>query len=220
MAGPFGTFETQPFSWRLVYWTVVIGVSIPIAFACRLFWRQVIGGEPALIEDILVIGTMSAIFGPLVVGFNIWLAGPAATTSIGWPLATIVTFLVGLGIVVIRRWMQSTNAPHVARDRLLDRIGAPQGVRLARVSSDNHHIRIVTDDGKEYRILMRLRDAVAEIDVEDGLCVHRSHWVALAQIEKIDFDSGKEIVRMPCGARVPIGPKYRGDLVDHGIIAA
>jgi DNA-binding LytR/AlgR family response regulator len=49
---------------------------------------------------------------------------------------------------------------------------------LSRISSDDHDIRVITNDGEEYRLLMRLRDAVAEIDLEPGLCVHRSHWVA------------------------------------------
>jgi DNA-binding LytR/AlgR family response regulator len=49
---------------------------------------------------------------------------------------------------------------------------------LSRISSDNHDIRVITNDGEEYRLLMWLRDAVAEIDLEPGLCVHRSHWVA------------------------------------------
>jgi hypothetical protein len=64
------------------------------------------------------------------------------------------------------------------KDQLFNRFPADNGARLSRISSDNHDIRVITNDGEEYRLLMWLRDAVAEIDLEPGLCVHRSHWVA------------------------------------------
>jgi hypothetical protein len=64
------------------------------------------------------------------------------------------------------------------KDRLFNRFPANNGARLSRISSDNHDIRVITNDGEEYCLLMRLRDAVAEIDLELGLYVHRSHWLA------------------------------------------
>jgi DNA-binding LytR/AlgR family response regulator len=64
------------------------------------------------------------------------------------------------------------------KDRIFNRFPANNGAQLSRISSDDHDIRVITNDGEEYRLLMRLRDAVAEIDLEPGLCVHRSHWVA------------------------------------------
>jgi hypothetical protein len=64
------------------------------------------------------------------------------------------------------------------KDRLFNRFPANNGARFPRISSDDHDIRVITNDGEEYRLLMRLRDAVAEIDLELGLYVHRSHWLA------------------------------------------
>ena len=81
-------------------------------------------------------------------------------------------------------------------------------------------MRIATDDNAEHRVLMRLRDALSEIDVEQGMCVHRSHWVATNMIEKFDTVDGKEVVRLKCGREVPVGKKDRPELVKAGIIAA
>jgi hypothetical protein len=64
------------------------------------------------------------------------------------------------------------------KDRLFNRFPANNGARFSRISSENHDIRVITNDDEEYRLLMRLRDAVAEIDLVLGLCVHRSHWLA------------------------------------------
>lgn len=221
LAGPFGTFETQPFLWRLVYWTGVDGVAIVIAFSCRFFWHGMIKGDPRWLEDFAVIGTLAVVFGPFVVTLNAWLVGPEIETGIDLFQATFITFVVGLMIVILRRFMQESAVSQAPRrDRLLDRIGAPDGERLVRVWSDNHHIIVRTTDGTDYRILMRLRDAVNEIDVEPGHCVHRSHWVATAQIREIEREQGREVIKMPCGARVPVGPKYRPDLVDAGFLIA
>lgn len=222
ISGPFGTFEAHGLAWRLAYWSTVIGISIPIGILCRAFWEQVLATSDQWVKDLFVIGTLALIFGPLVVGFNIWLTGDRTYNSVSWPMASLVTFCVGLGLVTIRRWIHESIPQHVVRkrDRLLDRIGAPEGRRLAHVCSDNHHIRIFTDDGTQYRILMRLRDAIAEIDVEEGLCTHRSHWVAQFCIDSVDAHSGKEVVRMTCGTRVPIGPKYRPELINAGVLGA
>jgi len=221
LAGPFGTFETQPLTWRLAYWTGLNGVAIIIAFGCRFFWRGIIKGDPWWLEDLAVIGSLSVLFGPILVTLNTWLAGPEISTGVDLFLATFITFAVGLTTVVLRRFMQLSIASAAPRrDKLLDRISAPEGARLGRVWSDNHHIVVRTTDGTDYRILMRLRDAVNEIDVEPGYCVHRSHWLATSQITEIEREQGREIIKMPCGASVPVGPKYRPELVEAGFLNA
>jgi len=222
LSGPFGTFEARPLGWRLGYWAVVIGTAIPISLMCRIFWQEVLDRKGSWLEDFLTIGFLSVVFGPGVVRFNVWLAGPSTTTVMGWEVATLVTFLVGLSIVALRRAVQHSSLRETVqqRDLLLDRIGAPLGARLSRVSSDNHHIRVMTDDGREYRVLMRLRDAIAEITVEKGMCVHRSHWVAEEMIVRGGLENGKEVVKLKCGNSLPVGPKYRVNLVRTGVLAA
>lgn len=223
ISGPFGTFETQSLLWRLLYWAGVIGVSIPIGILSRTFWSQIIAPYPDWVEDVAAVGTMALVFGPLIVGFNISLIENTVYKAIGWPTVSLLTFIIGMGLVTMRRWAQAELQPIDVtrpRDRLLDRIDAPVGVRLARVTSDNHHIRILTDDGAEYRILMRLRDAVAEIDVEAGLCIHRSHWVATNRVQGVTDTDGKEAVRLICGTTIPIGPKFRPELVSAGVLPA
>jgi DNA-binding LytR/AlgR family response regulator len=91
---------------------------------------------------------------------------------------------------------------------------------LLRISSDNHHIRVISNDGEEHRLLMRLRDAVAKIDLEPGLYVHFSNWVARSKIVRVVRQSGREVVELASGETVPIGLKYRPDLITAGVISA
>lgn len=219
-AGPFGTYENEPFQWRAAYWCSVIGLAIVVAVSFRVFWRLTLKDSPNWVEDLATTGSLAATFGPALFTLNTWLEEPGVPSVIGlWQLIAIV-FAIGVSTVVARRALQPKRAVSVARDRLLDRIGAPQGVRLSRVSSDNHHIIVCTSDGNERRVLMRLRDAVGEIDVESGYYIHRSHWVASEQMAEVVSNEGREAVRMPCGATVPVGPKYRPNLIKAGVLSA
>gem|GEM_PF-6292039 len=212
LAGPFGTYNSQPFMLRLGYWAFVIGVSVPVGAIIRVLWQVVV--------------TLTVVFGPMLVLLNLGMILHTDHPTIDWRLSVVATFFVGAAIVGIGRVMRSSAEDSASgempqrRDRLLDRINAPEGVRLTKVSSDNHYIKIRTDDDAEHRILMRLRDAVTEIDVEDGIWAHRSHWVALKQIQSIEIVNGKEVLKMRHGCDVPIGPKYRPQLIERVAVSA
>ena len=221
MAGPFGTYEDLPLHVRFAYWGGLIAASIVIALFLRVLWRVIIKGDPAWLEDLFVISSLAIVFGPLVATLNsvLW---PQDTDLSGWVVISAVTFAVGVVKVGFRRLVQRDVAGMGVsqRDRLLDRVEAPAGAKVKRVYSDNHHICVLTSDGSEHRLLMRLRDAVDEIDVEPGFWVHRSHWVATSSIVGVKQAEGREVVELPCGTTVPIGPKYRPNLVEAGMIAA
>jgi len=221
LAGPFGTFETQPFQWRFLYWGGVIAVAIFMGLTARTVLRHLLKDQPALVEDLSVAVLLALTFGPTVVWINQSIGGEAAREAMGLGLVMFSVFSIACCIIAVRRTIeQSASSPQVARqDRLLSRLPVPEGARLSRISSDNHHIRIVTITGDEHRLLMRLRDAVDEIDVEAGFCVHRSHWVAKSAIAGVAKEGKRELVELVCGSKIPIGPKYRNNLVEAGVIS-
>ena len=223
LSGPFGTFDSHTFLWRLVYWSALIATAIFIAIFFRAIWRQILRGGSETREDLAVAISLSLVFAPMIVALNRVVGGPGANSTMGvWTVMGCV-LAIAAGTIAFRRAVgESPVFPptSTARDRLLWRIPVDETVRLARVYSDNHHIRVITSDGSEHRLLMRLRDAVAEIDVEPGFCVHRSHWVAKASIVGVKKSDGRDVVELPCGGTVPIGPKYRPNLIEAGMITA
>ena len=215
IAGPFGTFDSQPFIWRLTYWSGLIAAAILIAIFCRTVWRHILVDQPEWYEDFAVALSLSVIFGPLVILLNRIVGGAEAYQAMGLLAAMGCTFAIAIGTIALRRAIHDSAKKEVetpARDRLLSRISAAPDARLARISSDNHHIRIITNDGEEHRILMRLSDAVQETDVEPGVCVHRSHWVSVASVVGVKKVAGRDVVQLNCGSEVPVGPKYRENL--------
>jgi hypothetical protein len=71
-----------------------------------------------------------------------------------------------------------TKAKPGTNPKLLARLPAHQRTAdILAVSSEDHYLRVFTDAG-ESLILLRLSDAIAELDGIEGAQVHRSWWVA------------------------------------------
>jgi hypothetical protein len=220
---PFGTFGVQPLVWRFIYWGVLIAIAIIIAVFRRFFWRRVLIGRPDWQQDVAVLICLAVVIGPCVIALNRILVWPDALRAMGLLSVTGSVIAISFSIIAIRRLLyeQPSTVPNgLRKDRLFARFSADSGARLLRISSDSHHIRVITNDGEEHRLLMRLRDAVAEIDLEPGLYVHHSHWVARSEIVRVVRESGREVVELASGETVPIGPKYRPDLITAGVISA
>lgn len=219
-AGPFGTFGTHPFWWVLLYWAALIGIAIVLGILFRVFFRIYMSGLKPWGEHVAAAAALALVFGPMILWVNRSLTGDASPGGLGLVHCIAVVFAMAISTVILRRVMTLGDDPQVtvAQDKLLQRLSLPDDVRIKAVSSDNHHIRILTDDGQSHRILMRLRDAVNEIDRELGFCIHRSHWVAQDAIERLHQQDGREVVVLSCGAQLPVGPKYRDNLVRSGHI--
>jgi len=77
-------------------------------------------------------------------------------------------------------------------------------------------LKVVTDIG-EALILMRLSDAETELAAFDGLRVHRSHWVAIGQVQKVQRREGRLMLTMQDGAEVPVSRTYRPGVEAAGL---
>jgi DNA-binding LytR/AlgR family response regulator len=68
-------------------------------------------------------------------------------------------------------------------------------------------LRVITASGSGL-ILMRMADALRELDAHAGLQVHRSWWVAREAVRAIRRDSGKTILELSNGQQVPVSRTY------------
>lgn len=216
-AGPFGTFATQPFSWRLVYWGGLIALAILLAVLFRMFWRLVLHRRPEWQEDFCVAALLAVTFGPCGFVLSRFIGGAAAQEALGL-LGVIVSVLTVCVVTIVLRhkiWEKRAVGDNVVSpDRLLERLPDVGGTdtKLWRISSDNHHIRVIMQSGQEHRLLMRLKDAVQETTPQSGICVHRSHWVAKEAVVGVKKVDGKDVVALTCWTQLPVGPKYAANL--------
>ena len=68
---------------------------------------------------------------------------------------------------------------------------------------EDHYLRVHTALGSDL-ILLRMRDAVAELDGLDGAQVHRSWWVARRAVEKIERDGRNVRLVLATGLVAPV----------------
>jgi hypothetical protein len=91
------------------------------------------------------------------------------------------------------------------------------GLDLVSLSSEDHYVRVVTDRGNSL-IRYRFADALAEVRNVPGLQVHRSHWVAIRAVDRVQAN-GKSYSLMLCnGTIIPVSRTNIGVLRSAGLI--
>lgn len=90
-----------------------------------------------------------------------------------------------------------------------------RGADLWAVEAEDHYLRLHTSRGQDL-ILMRLADAVAELDGLEGAQVHRSWWVARAALTDVKLGDGRATLTLKDGAQVPVSRTYAKALREAG----
>lgn len=193
--GPFGTFALS-IGPRMGYWLVagLTGYALvrPMApLARRLAARA---GLPLLVAVALVLLLPAVPMTALTLSMTEdYRAGdPVSAARLlqlyvqVWVMGVLV---FGIFLLIFRRPApeQASEAPagHApARPALAARLPAGFGPVLA-LRAEDHYVRVIGEAGS-LLLLMRLGDAIAEMDGAAGLRVHRSWWVAQAAMIRLE----------------------------------
>ena len=81
------------------------------------------------------------------------------------------------------------------------------GAELWAVEAEDHYLRLHTSLGQDL-ILMRLSDAIGELEGIEGARTHRSWWVAKAAVRGVERDDGRATLVLPDGAEAPVSRAY------------
>ncbi|MBB6253952.1 LytTR family DNA-binding domain-containing protein [Nitrospirillum iridis] len=221
MFGPYGTFFSLDAASRLAFWcAAAVGVAAmtrlahaglrrwPIAAAWPAWQRR---GLSALIASFPATLWIALLFG--------WFsqAPPGALHFWHtWPqvMVTSLVFAVILGrkdpvppqAVVAPPAVphpQVAPAPDLAAAFVTRAVPRLSGARLLALEAEDHYLRIHTDQGSDL-VLMRLRDAIADLGGEDGMQVHRSFWVAREAVAEATVRGQAAQLRLTDGTLVPV----------------
>jgi hypothetical protein len=176
-------------------------------------------------------------YGPWVIGlatgsvmaapmtFVVWLGNtlmsghppPASSIpTIAWDVALICLGASVLGVLVNRR-IPSTEAS-ATPPKFLERLPLKlRGGEVWAVEAEDHYLRLHTSKGQDL-ILMRLSDAVAELEGIEGAQVHRSWWVARDAIADARRGDGRATLTLKDGSQVPVSRTYAAMLRDRNWI--
>lgn len=182
-------------------------------WARRPFWRL------GLVSSLMM-------FAPM--GLVVWTGVNLALPSGQGPAAReIPSYLAGSAVTTgffcfLAAWIRRSggNAASVQprRPAFLDRVPLKlRGADIWAVEAEDHYLRLHTSKGQDL-ILLRLADAVAELDGIEGAQVHRSWWVAREAIADARRGDGRATIVLKDGSQVPVSRTYAGPLRERGWI--
>lgn len=227
MAGPYYTLERFSFPERLVYWGGTIPFSaLTMTFLSAFAYRLT---EAKSLNWVLV-AVLAGLAGVVPVTASVYLSeGIATGFEDGWldgvgvfRLAMFVTpSLVGVTLAVnalfefrvVGQEELAPEAPQKTGTLLQSKLPHHLGHEIVTVQAQDHYVEVTTLKGSAM-VLMRLGDAVRDLEPLGGLQVHRSWWVNPTHLVRTETGkSGQELV-MKNGPRVPVGRSFRNALKD------
>lgn len=219
VVGAFGS-DRLSFITRLGYWLfLVLAGWLWGAFVSRFFFRGRLSRLGTWTRVGLASLTLSipftvvvAVASTLVMGSHFELAD--IPTLIGSVL-TISVAMTALNVLVDR---QSVTTASATPAKFLERLPLKlRGAEVWAVEAEDHYLRLHTSKGQDL-ILMRLADAVSELEGIEGAQVHRSWWVAREAIADAKRGDGRATLTLKDGAEAPVSRTYARLLRERGWI--
>lgn len=225
LVGVFLAFMGVPahgwgFASRLVYMLTVSWIATLMAvglnrFSERLGWAEALTLRQAGLTTVL----MTLPMGLLVWSGDLVLAPrPPRVEQI--PTYAAVSLVIS-GFMNLLAWglarrptvvVVQPDAP--APPKFLQRLPLRlRGAEVWAVSAEDHYLRLHTSRGEDL-ILMRMADAVAELEGIEGARVHRSWWVARDAVTEVRRDNGRAALKLKGGAEAPVSRSYARALRD------
>ena len=223
LTGAFNTGEA-PLWLRLAYW-------IPLMFAGGLWGHAAswlldrfitLDERPWLTVALMTLATT----GPVVI--MVWGVTGLVFNGQAYPLR-ILPFFIGPVLIVtvtlsainvflerarpVQTHAATVNAPPA---RFPDRLPMKlKGAAIYAVQAEDHYLRIHTDRGSDL-ILMRLSDALEELEGLEGAQTHRSWWVARSAVRDVARGDGRATLSLEGGLSVPVSRRYARALREAG----
>lgn len=218
-----GAFDTggAPLWLRLVYWSLLMligslaGLGVSLATEMGVW----LDNRPWLQGAVIV-----AVLTP-VLTLAVWaITMSFFCTGCGYPIGRIGQYFVPVLVItlaltilnyVIQKTPVETHAAVSAAaspPRFLERLPPKlRGADLYAVEAEDHYLRLHTSKGQDL-ILMRLSDAVAELEGIEGARTHRSWWVAKGAVTGARRGDGRATLTLTNGVEAPVSRAYAGAL--------
>ncbi|WP_428151063.1 LytTR family DNA-binding domain-containing protein [Brevundimonas sp.] len=223
VSGAFGSINA-PLWLRLVYWVPVMLAGALWGHVCsRLIDRWIDMDERPWLA---VAALTAAITGP--VSLMVWFVTGVVFEGEAYPLSTlplmvgpvltVTAVMSAINVFLSKAQPVQTHAGPVgsAPARFPDRLPMKlRGAAIRAVQAEDHYLRIHTDRGSDL-ILMRLSDALEELEGLEGSQTHRSWWVAKDAVRDVARGDGRATLTLDGGVTVPVSRRYARALREAG----
>ncbi|MGB3167333.1 MAG: LytTR family DNA-binding domain-containing protein [Alteraurantiacibacter sp.] len=202
---------------RIAYWVV-------LAMAGYLFYKPigalVVGMGPKLDLPAWFLWPASVLIASIPMAVVVWIVnaggGPVRMPSLETALVhyffvSVVGAVVTITFYLLPATSDGSQAPEpneapvadTPQSRFLDRLPPELGTDLVALEMEDHYVRAHTALGSEL-VLLRMRDAVAELDGIEGEQVHRSWWVARGAVAEVKREGRNIRLLLDTGLEAPV----------------
>ena len=235
--GPFGSFELGGYGARLAYWlpATFTGYAVfrPIAWVITTAAERLdFPAYPAMLLAILI----GAFPGSAAM---LWIGGvgagdrlPVAALGQLYVQVALIGVIVGTFMTLIGRKPAASPAiaepaAAAAADKaaaaadapakpFFDRLPPSWTGRVVALEMEDHYVRVHGSNGHSALLLMRMADAVRELDDADGARVHRSWWVTREAVSGRVRDGRKLKLKLANQLEVPVARDRVAELRANG----
>lgn len=238
LVGPFGSFN-DPLAIRLMVWVGFAWLGYVLYAPIDTIAQRL---APALDLPAWGLRIAACMIASIPMAVAVW-AIPRWPDRLAWPglelalehylyvvviggLITVVNTLIQRQRVGVTGEPQPTSTaappspsspPAPPAPRFLDRLPPELGSELIALEMEDHYVRAHTALGSEL-VLLRMGDAIAELDGIDGRQVHRSWWVARAAVEDVRREGRNVRLALARGIEAPVSRAKVSELKDAGWI--
>ncbi|HZZ34189.1 MAG TPA: LytTR family DNA-binding domain-containing protein [Caulobacteraceae bacterium] len=211
-----------PLITRLGYWMGLMGVGALIGTAIGHFLtpRAWLGRRP-IAAGLMIGASISLPMSVVVAGVSALLNHrpfDLRFAAIVFPSVLVVSLgMTAISFLLQRRPTATHAAPAGAPPpKFLERLPLKlRGAEVWAVEAEDHYLRLHTSKGQDL-ILMRLSDAVRELEGIEGAQTHRSWWVAREAVTEVERGDGRATLTLKGGTMVPVSRAYARSLREEG----
>ena len=219
-----GVYNTsaQPYFNRFVFWTATMVVGLlSTGIAAPLVFEKWLPTKPTWIKLLFLILLISVPVTFVLAAFdhNYGLDWSVRIWLVQYRYVIVISsILMGCGYYVLKTQglIQSDSdvqAPEdlpesTNSDSFLKRLPNEfHDAELYAVSSEDHYLNVITSAGSTL-ILMRLSDAIKELESVPGMQTHRSWWVAQSAVTDSKRVNGKLVLVIKSDVKVPVSRTF------------
>lgn len=222
-----GISQSLSGGWLLLFWTLHVGAALVILQCVQMGLMRLPG--VARMSPWLQIGASGLIgavlFMPVAAGFDLLLKVDDLDGQEGEPLAQmlmdeltgsigpVLTVWVALNVTrLLQIQTVQVHSPERPSDApaFWERVPVELGRDLVALSAELHYLRVFTSKG-EALILYPFGQAVDELE-EQGMQIHRSHWVAFTHIAQIERQGQNHTCITSTGLSLPVSRRRKRDI--------
>lgn len=219
----FGMTQGSLFQ-RLAYWLPVMLMGALWGHACgQVVERRIDPDRKPWLAAAALTAMMSGPITVVVWAWTGWMFDRDLHRQPGHMLDFLVPVIIVTGVLSLinvflqRKPVQTHAAPAGApAARFPDRLPFKlKGAAIRAVESEDHYLHVHTDRGSDL-ILMRLSDALGELEGLEGAQTHRGWWVAKEAVREVKRGDGRATLTLDGGVEAPVSRRYARALREAG----